>query len=415
MKKVLALTFVVMMTMASGLAQTSRHAGSVDAATAPVVNRAAVQKAAAAIKATPLIAVTGTATAGYLPMFTDAAGDVSNSSLFQGSNGFLGLGTTNPAFPMHFISQGPSNAVVAVDGYGAGVGVAFIGRHARGTLAAPTALLADDNIFTIQGRGYYSSADGTNQGFTPSSRAFIKIFAAENWTDTAQGAYISFATTPKGTTPGSASATEKMRLTDAGSLGVGTIAPSATLEVNGTAKFDGLVTFAVGQTFPGTGISLSSADGSITVGGTATAPTVALNPVVLQTAIGASGTAVSVPVKVAQTSFTGSYGLGATNAIYTPKADGFYRVSVYMNVPTYGTCATAPCAGEAVTIQWNDGVSTTALATANCNLVTPCGSSVVTPIWVKSGQTITAYGQSYGSGAAPAGGTYNAYVLVEQQ
>jgi hypothetical protein len=34
-------------------------------------------------------------------------------------------------------------------------------------------------------------------------------------------------------------------------IGLGTKAPGATLEVNGTAKFDGLVTFASGQTFPG--------------------------------------------------------------------------------------------------------------------------------------------------------------------
>lgn len=62
----------------------------------------------------------------------------------------------------------------------------------------------------------------------------------------------------------------------------------------------------------------------------------------------------------------------------------------------------------------NDGVSTTALAMANYNLVTVCGSSVVTPVRVKSGQTISACGQSYGSGAAPTGGSYISYVPVEQ-
>jgi hypothetical protein len=36
------------------------------------------------------------------------------------------------------------------------------------------------------------------------------------------------------------------------SLGVGTTSPAATLEVNGTGKFDQAVTFASGQTFPGT-------------------------------------------------------------------------------------------------------------------------------------------------------------------
>jgi hypothetical protein len=65
----------------------------------------------------------------------------------------------------------------------------------------------------------------------------------------------------------------------AANTGIGTPFPSATLEVNGTAKFDGLVTFASGQTFPGAGgsVSITSPDSSITVGGTTSAPTVALN------------------------------------------------------------------------------------------------------------------------------------------
>ena len=39
----------------------------------------------------------------------------------------------------------------------------------------------------------------------------------------------------------------------AGNVGIGTSTPAAKLEVNGTTKFDGLVTFAAGQTFPGGG------------------------------------------------------------------------------------------------------------------------------------------------------------------
>ena len=84
----------------------------------------------------------------------------------------------------------------------------------------------------------------------------------------------------------------------------------------------------------------------------------------------ADGTAGTVPLVVALSTLRGTYGLGTTQTIYT--------------------------------------------ATANCNLVTVCGSSVVTPVWAKSGQAIKAYGQSYGSGSAPGGGSYNAYVLVEQ-
>ena len=388
MRNFIAISVVVMTMAAAGLAQQ----GS-------LVNRPALQAA---------IAASG-ATAGYLPIFTNTAGDLGNSAVFQVNNGNgtfnLGVGTAAPEFNFHFVSQ-VDPASVTVDGYGI-VGINFIGRRARGTIASPSAVLAGDNLMTIQGRGY-----GTT-GFSGTSRANIKFFAAENWTDAAQGGYVTVATTPAGS---NANATERLRITDAGRIGIGTTTPVYPLSVNGviqslTGGFrfpDGTTqtTAAVGG--GGGGVTITSPDNSITVGGTATAPTLKIN----QT--GPNG-ALRVPVVVANTSFTGSFGLGPTNTIYTAAADGFYRVSVYMNVTTAGTCAGPPCQGESVTVQWNDGISTTALATANCNLVTVCGASSVTPVWVKSGQAITAYGQSYGTGVAPGGSpVYKAYVLVEQ-
>ena len=305
--------------------------------------------------------------------------------------------------------------------------------------------MANDNLFTLQGRGYGST------GFSSGSRAYLKMFAYENWTDTVQSTYITFGTVPAG----SKNIAERMRIDNAGNLGIGTttpggtptlpLAPPVVLEVNGNVKMTagsgGSLIFEDGttqKTAATAGLALSSPDGSVTVGGTVAAPTVKVNTAIIQasvtgtcpvgsamTAVNANGTVVcgtvgsggtlaSVPVIVAQTSFTGSYGLGAANSIYTADENAFYRVSVYMNVPTAGTCGAAPCAGEAITLQWNDGASTTALATVNCNLVTPCGSSAVTPMWVANGQTITAYSQSYGTGTAPTGGSYNAYVLVEK-
>jgi len=53
----------------------------------------------------------------------------------------------------------------------------------------------------------------------------------------------------------------------AGNVGIGTSTPAATLEVNGTTKFDGLATFAGGQTFPGTGTVTSVSAGAGLTGG----------------------------------------------------------------------------------------------------------------------------------------------------
>jgi hypothetical protein len=170
----------------------------------------------------PALTVSGALT-GYVPVFTDTAGDLKGSSLFQAANGYVGIGTTTPAFNLNIISQ-TDPAAIAVEGYGT-VGINFIGRRARGTMAAPTALQAGDNIFTLQGRGYGST------GFSTTSRTNVKFYAAENWTDTAQGAYLSMETTLKGTTPLNAS--ERMRITDAGLVGIGTTAPDQLLTVAG--------------------------------------------------------------------------------------------------------------------------------------------------------------------------------------
>ena len=52
-----------------------------------------------------------------------------------------------------------------------------------------------------------------------------------------------------------------------GNVGIGTTTPGAFLEVNGTTKFDGLVTFKSGQTFPGAGTVTSVASGAGLTGG----------------------------------------------------------------------------------------------------------------------------------------------------
>jgi hypothetical protein len=55
----------------------------------------------------------------------------------------------------------------------------------------------------------------------------------------------------------------------AGKVGIGTTTPVANLEVNGTTKFDGLVSFAGGQAFPGTGTvtAVNTVAGSGLMGG----------------------------------------------------------------------------------------------------------------------------------------------------
>jgi len=140
-----------------------------------------------------------------------------------GDTGFVGVGTTAPTSKVDVVAEGTSG-VIAVTGYGTSSAGFFNGRAARGTLAAPTASQIYDNLGGLNIGGYGATAFG-------SSRLSIRGFAAENWTDTAQGTYWSFLTTPTGT----ASAAEVMRLNSSGNLGLGTTNPLVRLDIVGTA------------------------------------------------------------------------------------------------------------------------------------------------------------------------------------
>jgi hypothetical protein len=341
------------------------------------VNSAANRAAAAAISAS-------SAKAGYLPVFTDGSGDLQNSALFQLNAGTtaapvwnLGFGTVAPAFNLNFVSQ-VDPAAIAIDGYGA-VGINFIGRRAEGTLAAPSAILSGDNIMAMQGRGYGATK------FSTSSRAYMKFFAAENWTDAAQGTYISLATTPTGT----AAAAERLRITAAGNVGIGTTAPAYPLSVNGVIQSsaggfrfpDNTVqtTAAVGG---GAGVTLSSPDGSITVGGTGTAPTVKVNSSVIQARVSgtcSSGYAVAsikqdgtVTCQVVGGGGGGDVNLVGNNnfvgqeTVTGPSTANATAVSVTSSAPT-GTTATYPASAIMGTATDNTGSNSAAVSAIGVN------------------------------------------------
>ena len=389
MKKLLAVMVVVMLTMASGAAQM---------------------------------------TPGYVPEFTNASGAVTNSALFQLNNN-VGIGTTAPLAMLHVVS---GTAVAGmIDAYSGSPttslgALPMVSRAARGTAASPSGVKANDYIGGLGARAYGATK------FTNGWRAAVLLRADQDWTDTAQGTNIAFGVTA----PNTAAQMTAMTLTSGGALGIGTNTPDSLLTVVGPIhSTSGGFKFPDGSTQASAAANVTSGSGLIATVTNGTA-TLGIDTSVLQSrvsgscpngaisqinqsgtvqCVSVSGTAASVPVIVAQTSFAGSYGAGASNTIFTADEDAFYRVSVYMNATTpLATCSSSPCAGEAITVQWNDGLSTTALVTANCNLQTPCGSSAVTPMWVKNGQAITAYGQSYGAGTAPSNGGYNAYVLVEK-
>jgi len=103
----------------------------------------------------------------------------------------------------------------------AGTGPGITGRRARGTIASPTQVQANDLLFGLFAQGYNNaSAFGGNS-------AALRMIANENFTTTGLGSAILFETATDGTTGRS----ERMRITGSGTLSIGTTSSLAQLGV----------------------------------------------------------------------------------------------------------------------------------------------------------------------------------------
>lgn len=112
------------------------------------------------------------------------------------------------------------------------------------------------------GRGY-----GTT-GFSAGTKGFIRVRAAENWTDTAQGTNIGFFTALAGQTGTS----ERFTISDNGNIGIGQTTPTSYLHLKagtataGTAPIK--LTAGTNMTTPENGaIEFDGTNIFITVGG----------------------------------------------------------------------------------------------------------------------------------------------------
>jgi hypothetical protein len=197
---------------------------------------------------------TGTSTAftAGSVVFAGASGVYSQNNagfFWDNTNSRLGIGTTAPATKLtvnnntvlpssgafggtilwQVAADSTSNNIL-MDSFSANAGI--VTRRSNGTAASPTALSNGDLMMLNGARGY-----GTT-GYSTQSRATFNAYAAQNWTDSNQGTYITFSTTANSTT----TTTERMRIEQDGSVGIGTVNPDALLTVNTIASFgDGAV------------------------------------------------------------------------------------------------------------------------------------------------------------------------------
>ncbi len=136
---------------------------------------------------------------------------------------------TNPAPPGtgSIVIQGEANKE-RLEIRSAGTPQPTIGSYAsRGTLAAPAFPLAGDRLFAVACGGFNGSS------FTTVA-AFLQFNAEGDWSAGSQGSFISIWTTPQGMA--ATARAERLRVTGAGNVGIGTTTPTTTLHVAGPAR-----------------------------------------------------------------------------------------------------------------------------------------------------------------------------------
>ncbi|MBX3040117.1 MAG: tail fiber domain-containing protein [Bdellovibrionaceae bacterium] len=94
------------------------------------------------------------------------------------------------------------------------------GEKSRGTYTAKAAVQSGDDLFNIVARGYHSGS-----GYNDAAR--ISFIASQNYTNTAGGGSIQFATAANNTT----TPMTRMTIDNAGRVGIGTASPSYNLAV----------------------------------------------------------------------------------------------------------------------------------------------------------------------------------------
>jgi hypothetical protein len=157
----------------------------------------------------------------------------------------------------HFYTNGSNNARIVGDVYtnATAFGFAFQGRKSRGPSSSPAAPNADDTLVLLGGNGY-----GTTGFPTVSTGAYVIRAETSGFTDSSQPTYAAILTSPTGTiTP-----TERLRVTSAGNVGIGTTSPFSLFSLAGNAYIGGnltatgTVTFTNPLTVPNGGTGNSS-------------------------------------------------------------------------------------------------------------------------------------------------------------
>ena len=173
------------------------------------------------------------------------------------SNGDLGVGTTNPTSKLHV--SGTSGAGSRVHIQSTGAGLSSFDGSGPGLLMTTTGMNTSSKFTpAIQ----FGTTDTSFTTTNPKVGAAINGVASQAYSaDGKGGMELAFYTTPNDPGTGQTT-TERMRIDNAGNVGIGNDNPTATLDVNGTIKLDGNYPVGTGNVALGDTALDSLTDGS---------------------------------------------------------------------------------------------------------------------------------------------------------
>lgn len=160
----------------------------------------------------------------------DAAGTTDKFVVTDG--GYVGIGTNAPTNPINVKAGGTSGATTLF--------LHNTGNSPTNRYDSPGMVFFRNNISSVND-GLPQNADrlgffsfGATAGGGNRYSAAVSSYADGIWTTTAYPSYLTFETT----TPPTTYATEKMRVTSSGNIGIGATAPAQKLEVNGGVRLN---------------------------------------------------------------------------------------------------------------------------------------------------------------------------------